>query len=61
MDLQDSVQRFLQNPADLQRIAKIENMGISAQDTLKIFLLAEKFHDVNHVRQKNQSFNRERA
>ena len=27
MDLQDSVQRSLRNPADLQRFAKIENLG----------------------------------
>ena len=27
MDLQDSVQRSLQNPADLHRFAKIENLG----------------------------------
>ena len=27
MDLQDSVQRSLQNPADLHRFTKIENLG----------------------------------
>ena len=27
MDLQDSVQRYLQNPADLHRFAKIKNLG----------------------------------
>ena len=27
MDLQDSVQQSLQNPADLHRFAKIENLG----------------------------------
>ena len=32
MDLQVSVERSLQNPADLHRFAKIENLGIKLRD-----------------------------
>ena len=42
MDLQESVQRSLQNPADLHRFAKIENLGGAAN--LDIFWPHSHFH-----------------
>ena len=48
MDLQDSVQRSLQNPADLYRFAKIENLGtfLEEYNSCKL-LLGDSFPTVH--------------